>query len=193
MELIVTEELYHRRNCIFDTLGSIQSHFLSLYSRNFDQPECRLGYDSSWQCDIFQLGQMIRHLTRKGTLTMQSTYASFQDPPPHPDSIAEFLSILRQCPHYQVNATHSHCGPRAKLEPALQYLVSALSQTGICLRCWKQNQTEESWEKNPVGGKWYLGMPRLRKIFEQCHDHYTAKAVCTAKERDWTPLNVGMH
>lgn len=167
----------------------MQDYVLGPYLHNFDKPQCRLGYDTSWQCDSFQLGQTIRYLTRKGALSVHGTFAPVPDAPQYADSIEGLLTVLRQCPTYQLD-NHSHCGPRAKFEPVLRSITPALMQIGICLHCWKRNRAEDSWRENPAGGKWYLGMPRLKALHGQCHDHRTAKALCTAEERDWTPPNL---
>lgn len=187
VKLIITEELFHRRGCIFETLSSIQSHFLHLYSHISPRPQCRLGYDSSWQCDSFQLGEMIRFFTRKGTLSMQNTFGNVHDAPQYAGNVEDVISCLRQCPTYQVDKNHSHCGPRSRLERALASVVPSLSRTGICLHCWKHNRGEDSWGDNPAGGRWYLGMARLPTVHQDCHDHRSIKAMCTADERDWTP------
>ncbi|MCJ1304805.1 hypothetical protein MMC08_007618, partial [Hypocenomyce scalaris] len=50
------EELAYRRACVLDTINSLQNHFLALYTSK--QRQCKLGYDSSPQCDSFQLGEM---------------------------------------------------------------------------------------------------------------------------------------
>lgn len=184
---MIIEELSHRRGCILETLGSIQSHFLHLYSHSSPRPQCRLGYDSSWQCDSFQLGEMIRFFTRKGMLSMQNTFGTFQAAPQYIGNMDDLLSSLRQCPTYQIDQNHFHCGPRSRLEPALASIGPTLSRSGICLHCWRHRRNEESWGENPTGGKWYLGMARLPKASQDCHDHRSIKAMCTADERNWTP------
>lgn len=179
----------HRRVCLLETLGSIQSHFLHLYSHSSRHPQCKLGYDSSWQCDSFQLGEMIRYFVRKGTLSMQNTFA-FHDRPQFAGSAEDFVFILRQCTSYQIDRNHTHCGARNRLEPALRSIVFELSNCGICLYCWKRNRSDESWLENPTGGKWYVGKPKLDTISSGCPAHrttVTTKAICTADERDWTP------
>ena len=165
----------------------MQSHFLHLYSRSSKQPQCRLGYESSWQCDSFQLGELIRYFTRKGTLSMQNTFTPFHDAAQFAGSADDLVLVLQQCPAYQIDKNHSHCGARTRLEPALKSIVPALMHSGICLHCWKRNRGEDSWLENPTGGTWYLGKPKLSRLFQGCSDHRTIKAVCTADERDWTP------
>src|SRR5215469_6497984 len=62
----VEEELICRRSYLLETLESLQSHFLKLYSSTDRQ--CKLGYDTSPQCDSFQLGEMLRFFQRINTL-----------------------------------------------------------------------------------------------------------------------------
>ncbi|KAI7068001.1 hypothetical protein KC339_g15177 [Hortaea werneckii] len=57
----VEDELALRRDCVLETIQSLQSYFLRLYASRDRQ--CRLGYDSSPQCDSFQLGEMNIKLT----------------------------------------------------------------------------------------------------------------------------------
>lgn len=162
----------------------MQTHFLELYSSK--QPQCKLGYDSSPQCDSFQLGEMVRFFTRKGTLHMQSTFGIVHDPLPYTGRLSELLATLRQLPPYQIDHNHVHCGPRSRLLPALDCIRPHL-QTAICLRCWKQNRSEESWLEHPMGGEWHLRMPSMRRPFAECRDHRSHHAMYTAETRDWTP------
>lgn len=146
-----------------------------------------MGYGSSWQCDSFQFGEMVRFFTRKGTLNLQNTFGKFQDARPYTGNVEDLVSSLRQCPTYQLDEDHFHCGPRSRLEPALASVVPSLSRTGICLHCWRHNRGEDSWLERPTGGKWYLGMAQLLAVPKDCDDHRSIKAMCTADERDWTP------
>ncbi|KAL1598915.1 hypothetical protein SLS60_008060 [Paraconiothyrium brasiliense] len=52
----VEDELIQRREYILETINSLQSHFLKLYTSG--ERQCKLGYDTSIQCDSFQLGEM---------------------------------------------------------------------------------------------------------------------------------------
>ncbi|KAI9838073.1 MAG: hypothetical protein M1819_006228 [Sarea resinae] len=113
-------ELLYRRESLLDTVNSLQKHFLNLYTSKDRQ--CKLGYDSSPQCDSFQLGEMIRFFTRVGTLRLQGTIFDTQGPQYYPGDIKTLLKTLRQCPSYQINPNHAHCGLRTRIEPVLNVL-----------------------------------------------------------------------
>ncbi|MCJ1255122.1 hypothetical protein MMC24_002938 [Lignoscripta atroalba] len=196
----VEEELTYRRECVLATISSLQSHFLTLYASK--QRQCKLGYDSSPQCDSFQLGEMVRFFTRKGTLALQSMIidSEYSQPPPqpplpYPRPVDELLTTLRECPAYQIDRNHTHCGLRTKFLPALEY-IRAQSQSqssqavGLCLRCWKEDRRKQSWLESPAGGTWRFKAPfGARRSSGVCGvDHRSAKAMFTAELRDWTPL-----
>ncbi|KAJ5388476.1 hypothetical protein N7509_011017, partial [Penicillium cosmopolitanum] len=89
------EEIYHRRQCVMNTLTDLQAHFLRAYgglerdesnakpntpgvafSSSIRNPElqCRNGLDNGAQCDIFHLGQMTRFFAlRTKTIFLGST------------------------------------------------------------------------------------------------------------------------
>jgi hypothetical protein len=54
------DEMIQRREYILETINSLQAHFLRLYTSG--ERQCKLGYDTSLQCDSFQLGEMVRFL-----------------------------------------------------------------------------------------------------------------------------------
>lgn len=54
LPLGIEEELQTRRSYVLDAVLSLQDHLLSLYTSRSRQ--CKLGYDTSPQCDSFQLG-----------------------------------------------------------------------------------------------------------------------------------------
>ncbi|KAM3075472.1 hypothetical protein ACMFMG_007619 [Clarireedia jacksonii] len=143
-------ELLYRRSRILVTISSLQSYFLSLYTSRTRQ--CSLGYDSSPACDSFQLGEMIKFLTRKNLLSL----VPFQVVPPedpafiwpvaYTGDIEQLISVLRQCPSYQIDKNHGHCGLRSKLLPALDYIKDCLD-TGISLhaKSWKSERSSQTW------------------------------------------------
>ena len=177
-----TEELLCRRQYVLETISSLQSHFIALYASR--QPQCKLGYDSSPQCDSFQLGEMVRFFTRKGLLHLQSTFAEPTDNLTYSGSMLGLLNTLRECPTYQVDRNHTHCGLRSRFYPALE-CIKPISQVGLCLHCWKDGK--DSWLESPTGGMWSLFAPTLRPPSESCRDHLSFKAMYTAEKRDWTP------
>lgn len=120
---------------------------------------------------------------------MSDTFGELQDRQLYTGSLDQLASLLRQIPTYQIDKNHFHCGPRSRLEPAL-VLLRPLSNAGICLSCWRNNRAEDSWLENPTGRKWYFGMPKSKKCFDECQDHQSAKVMYTAEERDWTPTMV---
>ncbi|MCJ1454541.1 hypothetical protein MMC28_004894 [Mycoblastus sanguinarius] len=180
------EELICRRDYTLETINSIQKHFLSLYMSR--QPQCRLGYGSSPQCDSFQLGEMVRFFGRKGTLRIESTFAPTpEDYEPYNGNVNDIISKLKESPSYQIDVYHQHCGLRSRLIPILE-AISPLGQVGICLQCWGGNRGKESWLDNPKQGKWDF---RKTTLARGCQEHQNAKAMYTAEERDWTPLIPG--
>ena len=176
------EELIHRRGCVLRTMGSLQSHFIRLYSSTTLQ--CTLGYDSSLQCDSFQLGEMIKYFTRKRTLHLQNAFEGNQDMPPYAGALDKLISIFQQCRTYQIDRNHVHCGPRAGIVQALRY-VQPSQQAGIRLASWKRNRSGESWLENPAGGKWSLATQMLQSGSESHQACF--KTMYVADERDWMP------
>ena len=153
------------------------------------QPQCRLGYSSSPQCDSYQLGEMIRFFSRKGTVRIESAFdPAPEEPEPYRGSLDDIVAKLKQCPTYQIDNNHTHCGLRTRLMPILDGARSPrpLFQTGICLECWKEDKTKESWFENPTKGTWVNAGERFSG--KGCRDHGDTKAMYTAATRDWTPV-----
>lgn len=178
------EEISCRRQYVLETLGSIQKHFIALYISR--QPQCKLGYSSSPNCDSYQLGEMVRFFSRKGLLRVESAFAATldEDPEPYDSSIEDIIAKLRECPGYQIDQNHSHCGLRTRLMPILDSLWP-LNQVWICLECWRADRSEESWLDKPALGRW--SWFKKNKVTGGCQAHRDAKAMYTAEKRDWTP------
>ncbi|KAG9239099.1 hypothetical protein BJ875DRAFT_263675 [Amylocarpus encephaloides] len=123
-------ELAHRRACVVRTIASVQSQYLALYSSKDRQ--CNLGYDSSGACDSFQLGEMIKFLVKKDLLSLipfQAASPEDEDyiwPDAYAGDIEALIGLLRQCPSYQINQYHNHCGLRSKILPVLDYIKSCI-------------------------------------------------------------------
>ena len=144
-------ELSQRRAHILHTIGSLQTHYLSLYAVR-GSLQCRLGYDSSSACDSFQLGEMIKFLTKKGLLSLIPFQAVSPDDPNYiwPDAymgdIENLIGLLRQCPSYQIDKNHSHCGLRSKILPALEYIRDCIDAgIGIKVARWKMDRSSQTW------------------------------------------------
>jgi hypothetical protein len=198
----VEDELMQRREYILETINSLQSHFLKLYSSR--ERQCRLGYDSSVQCDSFQLGEMVRFCVKAGTLRLQGTiYDTEEEPHQYMGDIDRLLEALRQCSSYQIDRNHAHCGLRVRLLPLLDWVQNCLGlEAGICLECWKQDRPSYAWStvKRPV--LWTrprrLENSRSIGIFKgkyaasgelqaNCRDrHGSVREMFTAADRMWT-------
>ncbi|KAJ5351732.1 hypothetical protein N7452_000706, partial [Penicillium brevicompactum] len=159
------EEIYHRRQLVLNTVTDIQAHFLRVYGGMEDidsskpansrtlgaaftasapallhsrQFQCRGGFNNASQCDLFQLGQMIRFFSlRAKTIFLGSTLIdpdfsatsegehtlgeSRNDQPSGPPSdITAIISSLKQYPDYPIDEAHTGCGVRRRIMPALE-------------------------------------------------------------------------
>ncbi|RFU27721.1 hypothetical protein B7463_g8625, partial [Scytalidium lignicola] len=153
-------ELSHRRSRIIQTIASLQTHFLSLYTSRIRQ--CTLGYDSSAACDSYQLGEMVKFFTNKDLLSLVPISATNPEDPEYiwPDAysgdIEGLIGILRQCPSYQIDKNHSHCGLRTRLLPVLDYIQNCIETgTGINASLWKTDRPSRTWiqEKATKGNR----------------------------------------
>ena len=184
----MVEELAYRRESILASISSLQSYYLQKYVSG--RRQCRLGYDSSPQCDSFQLGEMLRFFTRKGTLELRSQIVEHDYPLSYPGSIDQLLVSLKECPSYQIDSNHKHCGLRTKLIPALesiQWLYQQAGQVGLCLSCWRTERLGVSWHESPVGGNWQHGSARvIRRNNASCGlDHRALMRMCTTESQEW--------
>lgn len=144
---IQIDELQNRRECILNTIASVQSHFINLYSSK--ERQCKLGYDSSAACDSFQLGQMLKFLISKNLLFLVDFSPSSLDSLPDTSilDIEELLVTLKQCPNYQVDKNHTNCGLRIRTDPILNYIRAMLSANvvSIPLSTWSKNRADVAW------------------------------------------------
>ena len=180
----IEEELAYRRDCVLETIQSLQSHFLSMYASR--ERQCKLGYESSLQCDSFQLGEMVRFFMRVGTLQFQGTMIDSSDPPAAYDGdLYVLLDTLRQVPEYQIDKFHSHCGIRTRMVPLLDMIQECLSSVGVCFDCWQEDRTQAAWILSNRPLLWKKQAFRLKG---QGHDsrHADIRAMFTAAERDWS-------
>ncbi|TQS32019.1 hypothetical protein Golomagni_07680 [Golovinomyces magnicellulatus] len=195
------DELLFRRECILNTIASVQRHFIALYSSKARQ--CKLGYDSSAACDPFQLGQMIQFFVAKNLLVLidYSPAALEAFPDASRLNIEELLVTLRQCPNYQIDKHHTNCGLRIRIEPILDYLRAMLSSNVISISHaeWKRDPTRISWANASVDeGDKKDKKPKFtftRAVASDQRLRYEgalyadkmARALFTAGEWDWTP------
>ena len=184
LPLRMEEELACRREYVLDTVQSLQGYFLGLYTSR--ERQCKLGYDSSGQCDSFQLGEMVRFFTRVGTLAFHGALLDTKSDVSAPFSgdVNFLLDTLRQVPEYQIDRNHAHCGIRTRLIPLLDLLHECLQHVGVCPACWSSNRVQHAWldAKRPL--KWKRGYDRLRTQCDGC-GHADLRAMFIASERDW--------
>lgn len=186
----IEEELILRRAAILETLQSIQTHFLAQYSSRTRQ--CRLGYDTSPECDSFQFGEMVRFYLRAGTLRLENTIAGL----PHSSESSNdaydgdihlLLDRLKQIPEYQVDRNHSHCGIRTRLVPFVDLVSAAMLQAGICGDCWMEDRHAHAWlgVKRPL--KWRKqGDGVILRSQEHGRRHASVRDFFLAVEKDWS-------
>lgn len=201
----VEDELVQRREYILETINSLQAHFLKLYTSG--ERQCKLGYDTSLQCDSFQLGEMVRFFHKIDTLRLQGKIYDNQEPVYYLGDIDRLLSSLRQCSNYQVDSNHGHCGLRSRLLPLLDLLQNQLSletgslDIGICADCWNHHRSSYAWSlaKRPVmwaqsrslTGNRTLANGFLRKGHQRTpssclNGHVLVRDMFMAVEKNWT-------
>jgi len=148
----VEEELQFRRSQVLQALGSLQSYMLMFYASKVRK--CWLGYDSSPQCDSFQLGEFVKFLARNGLLDLRASLlglgsddAECQQPnnEDYQGDIRTLLATFRKCPAYQLDSNHGHCGPKKDLMAGLDIIISNISNAGVCWRCWQTGTASHRW------------------------------------------------
>jgi len=196
------EELICRREYLLETIESLQSHYLKLYSSS--ERQCKLGYDTSLQCDSYQLGEMIRFFQRINTLRLEGALSAKDVADGYSGDIERLFDALYGCPSYQIDRNHSHCGLRTRLIPILEALdplirASKSIGVGICGECWRKHRSEYAWSsaKRPVSwSRQKLATVNSNGIVEpgsvSClARHLKVREMFTATERDWTSHDEG--
>lgn len=195
-------ELAYRRACVLRAIASIQNQYLQLYSSK--ERQCKLGYGSSSACDSFQLGEMVKFLTRKGLLSLVPFQASspydsdYIWPDAYSGDIEYLIGLLRQCPSYQIDSHHGHCGLRTKLLPALDFVKTCIdtglgiklsrSKTGGPLfESWVSPQSSDA--KKPVwvgnGDEDVDVTGEKLKLFDYGRGDRSPKGLFTAEKWNW--------
>ncbi|KAF2849101.1 hypothetical protein T440DRAFT_137550 [Plenodomus tracheiphilus IPT5] len=200
----VEDEMIQRREYILETINSLQAHFLRLYTTG--ERQCKLGYDTSLQCDSFQLGEMVRFFHKIDTVRLQGKIYDSTEPVYYLGDIERLLTSFRQCSNYQVDMNHAHCGLRSRLLPLLDLIHNQLSvetgslDIGICAECWHNDRAEYAWSiaKRPVMWAHTRSMVsgraanHVRKGHHQSTPssclsrHVAVRDMYMAVDRDWT-------
>ncbi|KAK4239055.1 hypothetical protein C8A03DRAFT_32911 [Achaetomium macrosporum] len=192
-------ELHYRRECILNTIASVQRHFVQLYTSRTRQ--CKLGYDSSASCDSYQLGEMVKFLANRDLLFL----ADFSSLPTESTrdyatvDIGHILATLKQCPSYQIDKYHTNCGLRTRVLPIIEYIQAMLSSSivSISRRAWSRDRRATAWYQQEEADD--RAEPRVfrftRSMATEQRLRYegamgldnAAKALFTADRWDWTP------
>lgn len=127
---------------------------------------------------------MVRFFSRKGTLRLQSAMRGvYQESEPYQGHLLKLIQSLKECPSYQVDGFHRHCGLRTRFIPRLES-VDPWGHAGLCLRCWKKERSKHSWVENPNTEHWWY---TANKPMRRCeHGHIIAKDMYTSPYQDWT-------
>lgn len=193
----IEEELLARREYVLETIQSVQSHFLALYTSR--ERQCKLGYDSSAECDSYQLGQMVRFFKKAGTLSLSGSIipAAAEDEAaeqPYQGDVADLIESLRQCPEYQIDKNHGHCGLRTRLMPLLDLIEYSITEVGVCALCWQECRHEYAWSrvKRPLiwkrdsAGASMLRHYKTQQAQRHLSKHLDTRDMFMAKDRLWT-------
>jgi hypothetical protein len=186
LPLRLEDELVYRRDCVLETIQSLPLYFLGIYTSR--ERQCKLGYDSSPQCDSFQLGEMVRFFTRTGLLKLSgSVFDASESPEPFSGDISALMETLRQVPEYQIDRNHSHCGIRTRILPLLDLLAESLLHVGICPQCWSEDRNQTLWMNALRPEIWRRQVFGLRaQVQTHQNRHAGLRDMFTATERDWS-------
>ncbi|KAF2150735.1 hypothetical protein K461DRAFT_229478 [Myriangium duriaei CBS 260.36] len=199
LPLGIEDELVCRRAYLLDTIQSLQAYFLAQYTSRTRQ--CRLGYDSSAACDSFQLGEMVRFFSKIGTLSLSGALVNIDDDAEDLNfegDLRDLTDRLRQCPEYQIDSNHHHCGLRTRLMPLLDLVDRAIEDSGIHGDLWSEHRDEYSWSETKRPLIWTFGDPRPGQIARvnemqiRLARHMQTKDLCMAKSRVWEKPQDGL-
>jgi len=195
------EELQFRRVQILETFGTLQSYMLTFYASK--ARKCWLGYDSSPQCDSFQLGEFVKFLARNGLLDLRASILGISsdeadsyrsDNEEYQGDIRSLLATFRKCPAYQLDSNHGHCGPKKDLMTGLDIISNNVSKAGVCWRCWQTETAHHHWTSanrpllfdGRTAGK--LGIAALSADSTRCPkaiEHASVRDFFLAKDKGW--------
>ena len=129
---------------------------------------------------------MTRFFSRKKILDFDTWFPNHTVDLHVTDDAEWMLSQLQQCPDYQIDQFHRHCGIRSDLLKMLPVL-SPSGQVGVCLDCWNKDREKESWLENPARGCWvWAENKNLSKSWYRCEDHRRLKVLYTAETWNWS-------
>ncbi|KAJ5365674.1 hypothetical protein N7517_008560 [Penicillium concentricum] len=238
------EEIYSRRQYVLNTITDLQAHFLRVYggleetdstkpaasrtlgaaftasahsllqSRHF---QCRGGFNNASQCDLFQLGQMVRFFSmRAKTIFLGSTLIDpdFDSAPNDDDHTAAIIASIKQYPDYAIDEAHTGCGVRRRIMPALECIekfvwddrgllgiTPAVSDTAVpdLHRPSKWTRWADFVQKSHavdisfarVTAVYYPSAPSKNQVTRSTPQEELARLLFTAKRRDWSAAGSG--
>jgi hypothetical protein len=142
-----------------------------------------MGYSNSMNCDVFQLGQTVKFYNKLGLLHLESTMAGMDGRDPFDGDIQKALDILRQCPSYQIDKFHAHCGLRDRLLRLLDVMQATLLDVSVCGDCWNLDKHKIIWKdvKRPTIAT--LSTPRKGSGYHSGHVH--TRDFYIANDKNW--------
>lgn len=145
---------------------------------------------------------MVRFFTRIGTIRLNSAICGSQSAADYQGDISRLVDSLRQCPSYQIDNNHSHCGLRTKIIPLLDLLQSCIGgnatqyDCSICGECWRERRAEYAWSRAKRPVLWSIRSggsrpgPKELHTKEDClRRHATIRDMFMAAERDWSSVD----
>ncbi|KAF2673661.1 hypothetical protein BT63DRAFT_451718 [Microthyrium microscopicum] len=190
---MIEDELKCRRSAIISTISSLLSHCVSLYTSGTLQ--CKLGYSNSLQCDVYQLGEIVKFFNRLGLMTLESTMAGTDGRDPFDGDIIKAFELLRQVPAYQIDKDHAHCGLRNRLIPSIDDIQTRLNQLAICGDCWSTDRAALLWTsaKKPLifssqssQDETRRRIMRTSKLGHTCtKSHERIRDLCLSVDKNW--------
>jgi hypothetical protein len=100
---------------------------------------------------------MVKFLVKKDLLSLVPFQAASPEdddyiwPEAYTGDIETLIGLLRQCPSYQINQYHGHCGLRSKILPILEY-VKACIEAGVGVRFGRKkgDWLQDAWSLKPL-------------------------------------------
>ena len=100
---------------------------------------------------------MIKFLVKKDLLSLVPFQAASPEdeeyiwPDAYAGDIETLIGLLRQCPSYQINQYHGHCGLRTKILPILEYIKACIEAgVGVKFGRRKGDWVNEAWSHPPL-------------------------------------------
>jgi len=191
-----------RRHMLVATLADIQTSLLLQYANPEIPVICRYSYASSRNCDIYQLGELTRFLHKHGSVSLMSTMAGAPSLDPYDGDLLKAITTLKNCPPYQIDESHQHCGPRGALIERLEFMEAVIPMTTLCQPCWVAHNEKSRWAMPGTPGSLpnpsdqtfkkvlsYRGRQPWIPGSDACiEQHQRVRRILMAEEKNWNLL-----